>query len=212
MVARGVPIVLAGFVALAACSGPRPLDAHGPQATQARATMTQQAEQLFTALDAGAEVARGVGDGCDPGQHNWKIDDPYDWRCKRVLTRITATDAPDTTAVIAAAIGAVRAAGCTPDEREVDMVTRYWATYGLRGRTDAGRPYSIDDLPSVTASCPGGLRLETSFRSPAGLAGRLIPLSAQEMVDSVAPQVAGLPAGDYVVWEASAFYHTVPAR
>ena len=212
MKVRALPIVLAGCVALASCTGPRPLDAHGQQATTARAAMTQQADQLFAALDAGTEVARGVGDGCDAGQHNWKIDDPYDWRCTRVLTRITASETPDTTTVIAQAIGSVRGAGCVPDEREVDMVTRYWADYGLRGRTDAGRPYSIDNLPSFTASCPGGLRLETSFRSPAGLAGRVFPLSAQEMIESVAPEVAAVPAGDYVVWQASAVYHTVAAR
>ncbi|QIK73483.1 hypothetical protein G7070_15970 [Propioniciclava coleopterorum] len=198
--------------ALTACLGPRPSGAWDAPAVTARAAMTDHTDALMQRLQAGPSLTRGVYDACRQGQHNWKIDDPFDWLCRRQITDVTRADGADTAAVIAATVERVRAAGCAPEAREVDMVTRYWANYGLRGSTDSGRPYGIDDLPSFRAACADGITLESSFNSAAGVPRALFPYTADEQIEAVPAEASGLPEGTYVIFEAAAVYHRVPAR
>lgn len=57
---------------------------------------------------------RSTGSYCDIGQHNWKIDDPYDLVCREVRREILAGQAPTLAADLRAIHAALLAAGYVP--------------------------------------------------------------------------------------------------
>lgn len=103
---------------------------------KARSQATARVEPLhavvtagFGATDTGVRVSK---DDCQTGQHNWKIDDPYDLDC--VLSRGSVyvlpyeTGATDDAALAAALDESLQ--GWTPQDAYVDQDHRRWTRGG----------------------------------------------------------------------------------
>lgn len=69
--------------------GPREDDARVVEAGEvARAKLAAEADDLLGLTGGGEPVATAEASRCQEGQHNWKIDDPYDLSCSRDHTAI----------------------------------------------------------------------------------------------------------------------------
>ncbi|WP_114907696.1 hypothetical protein [Ornithinimicrobium murale] len=149
------PAALAGAallaMALAGCGG-------GPSAEEVQrehrdeATAAQQGiEAALAPLEqTGEALATATRDSCETGQHNYKVDDPYDVRCTLEVHqayRVTGAD-------FRAAADSVTAAfpECADSEAE-ETLSEYWDELkGTRTHNFEG-PYIPDYLPSYRLDC-----------------------------------------------------------
>lgn len=121
----------------------RAASALDPQAAGVAATAT-------AGLPAGSLGRGEVHAPCVVGQHNWKIDDPFDLWCS--LSRLEVLALPDRTAFreeMVALDRALVAEGWVPDTFGMDRVlTDYWDS--MASPSSGGRRgYSMDDLPGA---------------------------------------------------------------
>ncbi len=91
--------------------------------------------------------------GCETGEHNWKIDDPYDLACTEVRRTVLAASSEDVRSQLVALNSALHADGCQADDVSgLQFPIDAWD----RDRDDtAGEPtHGSQDLPR--ASCRTG--------------------------------------------------------
>ena len=131
----------------------------------------ERAEAVGPALERMADtqiagrpvLAVGAQDACEAGQHNWKIDDDWDWRCTRSVLRIV--DGPEVEAGLRGQHRLLVGAGCrgrTHDDGITfdleHVVVDYWRDYAPTGID--GRAYTAKDLPEVRYTCPDGVTVD----------------------------------------------------
>lgn len=136
---------------LTACGGPTAEEVqreHGQDSVAAQQEILADLEALS---GVGELVGESVHDSCRTGQHNWKIDDPYDVVCEVAVHqayRITATD------FRAAADSVTEAFPECPDSEAEAVLRDYWDELeGTTTRNFRG-PYRPDNLPEYRLDCP----------------------------------------------------------
>lgn len=139
---------------LTGCGQAPPAEQVQREHQDAAATAQQQIGTALAPLDqAGEHLAEAVRDSCVTGQHNYKVDDPYDVRCTLEVHRAYHV----TGANFRAAADSVTAAfpEC-PDSDAETTLRDYWDT--LEGTTTHNfpGPYRPDYLPDYRLDCEGG--------------------------------------------------------
>jgi hypothetical protein len=116
---------------------------------QLDAQLARLSEQVVLPAVPGSRVAQSSGDidpgftgagrgsDCAVGQHNWKVDDPFDLACVEVRHAVVASPATDVAATLAALDRALQADGWRPE-------------------AGAGLAAAIEDLPALAPTSPGG--------------------------------------------------------
>lgn len=125
-------------------------------------TVAEATADVVAALPEGTRaVAHVTTTRCLEGQHNWKIDDPFDLRC--TVTSGTLLAVPDDEAFVrdmAAVDHAVQAAGWQPSSQTLpNQLGSYADGFGERdepGRNETTVPYGPQHLPSVSYHDPDG--------------------------------------------------------
>ncbi len=115
--------------------------------TLASGRVAQPAPTGAAAVDEPALGAR-----CETGQHNWKVDDPYDLACVEVRRTILAADAGDFRADMVALDAALLEAGWTrADDGGLPGTLRYWDQNAgpFPGSPSGDDVYGPEDLPSA---------------------------------------------------------------
>jgi hypothetical protein len=154
----------AGLTALALLAGCTPSPpAHEVQrsAQAAASTTTSRIDKTLSRLDTvGERVGRSVLDSCRTGQHNWKIDDPYDVICSVTVThayRVTG----DTFRAAADQVND-QFNNCPDGESFADWVLRtYWDELAGKPTRNFPGPYRPDYLPSYGFHCAPGVTPST---------------------------------------------------
>jgi hypothetical protein len=98
------------------------------------------------ALGSSRPLATASGSDCEAGQHNWKIDDPYDLRCSAVDAVLVEGDEAAFREQALALHAALLDAGWTSGGDDAQwMIEQYW---DQRATDDTG--YGIGDLPTAS--------------------------------------------------------------
>lgn len=100
-----------------------------------------------------------LGSSCEIGQHNWKIDDPFDLACVEVRSAVLAGSDDDVRAQLVALDSALLADGCETSEASVlGMTISYWdRNRGHFPNSPSGDDeYGPDDLPGGWCSGAAG--------------------------------------------------------
>ncbi|MGR6743377.1 hypothetical protein ACU6RU_15190 [Microbacterium sp. F1-18] len=175
---------------------------YAPYTVAQRADAEAAAEAALSRAADGAVLTEQTMDGCSQGQKNWWVQDGSAWTCARSLQWVVAAASGDPAEVIAGYRAHLAEAGCMLDEASFGMVESYWADYGVAGQNGNGDPYTVDDLPSASATCdnrqvgidfrtPGGVELTSLPRSPL-LVVECEPFNLQAVSDAGTPLVAVL--------------------
>lgn len=123
-------------------------------------TVDEAADDVVAALPDGTRaIAHVTTTRCVEGQHNWKIDDPFDLRCTVTSgTLLAVTDAEAFIRDMASVDRAVQAAGWQPSSGTLpDQLRTYADGFGERdepGRDGTTAPYGPQHLPSVSYHDP----------------------------------------------------------
>ena len=140
---------------------------HGPDSFAAQ----QQVEAALAPLAGVVEpVATAVRDSCRTGQHNWKVDDPYDVRCTIEVHTAYLVPGEDFRAAADSVTQAFPA--CPEGESDAEATLRdYWdALEGTQTR-NFEQPYRPDYLPGYRLDChsagPGDEAGATEGATPA---------------------------------------------
>lgn len=145
-------LVALGLTALAGCSGPSAREVQEESRDASRAAVARIEPALEPIGAAGELVGRRVVDSCRTGQHNWKIDDPYDVVCTVAVFRAYLVQAPR----FRDAADRVHATmpGCATGETSAERMLRgYWDKLeGTTVRNFPG-PYRPDFLPGYRFGC-----------------------------------------------------------
>lgn len=170
-VARTVPVIAAVLLAagLAGCGDGPPAEQVQRDHQDAAVTARQEIDSALAPLDeVGEQLAEAVRDSCVTGQHNYKVDDPYDVRCTIEVHRAYHVTGAD----FRAAADSVTAA--FPDCAESDAETTlrdYWDT--LEGTTTHNfpGPYRPDYLPDYRLDCEDGDATDDTPQVPVTVTG-----------------------------------------
>lgn len=145
-------VAAAALLLLAGCTSPTA----GQVKEDHREDAVRSALPLGSQLDPvpGELLGESVHDSCRTGQHNWKIDDPYDVICEVSVRRahlVTGGDFREAAGKVTAAFPAC------PDPRAPGLAEQvlvdYWdALEGRPTRAFPG-PYMPDHLPSYRLTC-----------------------------------------------------------
>ncbi|MFS0712938.1 hypothetical protein ABC195_03585 [Microbacterium sp. 2P01SA-2] len=197
---------------MAGCSQPRvdPQE-YDPYTVAQRADAAAAADQVLARAAEGTVLATQVTDVCSPGQKNWWVQDLSAWTCTRSSRWVVAAGSDDPGQAIADYRAHLTEAGCTVDEATFGMVERYWADYGVAGQNANGDPYTVDDLPSASASCDSE-QLGIAFRTPGDVETSAPSPASQRVVEYSALDLdavnrSGAPL--VVVIGTSRSYHSV---
>lgn len=152
---------------LAACGSATAREVQFEEQLAAR-TALAAVEPALDRLEArGDLLGAATVDSCRTGQHNWKIDDPYDVACSVTAHRAFLVDGADFRQAAQDVHGSLP--GCpTGGESDGERVLRdYWDK--LRGTTTANfpGPYRPDFLPGYRLGCPpseGAVEDDPAFR------------------------------------------------
>ncbi|WP_154402140.1 hypothetical protein [Ornithinimicrobium cavernae] len=150
---RRLLVCAVALTALAGCGD-------GPSAREVQADHRQEADSARATLEAGLAVVAQAGtlvgssvqDTCTTGQHNWKIDDPYDVRCTvhvRQAYQVTGDDFRQ------AANSVTDAFPACPDgsSHAEDTLREYWDELAGERTHNFPGPYRPDHLPSYRLGC-----------------------------------------------------------
>lgn len=142
-------------VGLTGCGG-------GPTAQEVQAEHVSDSLAAQEQIDAsvaplesvGEQQARAVRDSCVTGQHNYKVDDPYDVQCTvevHVAYRLEPGDFRATADTLTEAFG------CGPDSEAEATLRDYWDKLQGTSTHNFEGPYRPDYLPGYSLDCaPGG--------------------------------------------------------
>ena len=114
---------------------------------------------LPAATGAQARDDPALGSSCEIGQHNWKVDDPFDLACVEVRSAVLAGSDDDVRGQLVALDSALIADGCeTSDASILAMTIDYWDRYrGAFPNSPSGDDeYGPEDLPGGWCSTGGG--------------------------------------------------------
>lgn len=191
----------------------------GPAEDDARVVAARDASE--PALDAALEEVRALaGTGapaatrsrwsCAVGQHNWKIDDPYDLSCRRedavvVAGGPTATFRADMLALHDALVAAGWESTWSP---LTDVVEEYWDGPDPGSTADDGGPTYPQGLPAASYT-RAGVTVEIEWLQPERVRETGIPDAYAESWPWLSPEggplaaatlAAALPADSYGLW------------
>ncbi len=164
-------------------SGPSPDD---PQVVEARDEAEASAEAALSEVRAtvgGPELLALAGtERCDEGQHNWKIDDPYDLSCSlRIVNIVTGGELDGFREDMTALDAALVADGWEPGWSTMDEVlTGYWDR----------REEALDNNPGWTY--PARMPSTTYARDDLTL--------SVSWVEPTADSAGGLEYDDDIIW------------
>lgn len=157
---------VAAVIALSGCAilgEAWPLDPNSPAVSAGRDAARTEAVALARALTpTGRDLGTAHLDGCESGQNNWKVKDPYQHRCWYVAGSAVAL--PQVLNGVAAAKKLASEKGCVAVTNDpfADAESYYREANG--NRTTA--PYQRDvDLPTGFMTC-GDFEVEYSFLNP----------------------------------------------
>lgn len=113
----------------------------------------QEIESALASLDTvGEPMGTAVRDSCETGQHNWKIDDPYDVRCTiavHTAYRVTAEDFRAAADQVTDAFPA-----CADGVSKAEETLRdYWDELKGTDTHNFDQPYRPDYLPGSRLDC-----------------------------------------------------------
>ena len=135
---------------LGACSGPTALEVQVDHEDAALAAQ-QEIESALVPLDTvGEHMGTAVRDSCETGQHNWKIDDPYDVRCTIAVHTAYRVSGED---FRTAADQVTNAFPDCPDSDAEATLRDYWDKLKGTQTRNFEQPYRPDYLPSYRLDC-----------------------------------------------------------
>ncbi len=157
MAMKTVPSVTAALTALllavgvAGCGdGPTAQEVQGEH-RDAAATAQQAIEaELAPLAQTGEELASATRDSCETGQHNWKIDDPYDVRCTMEVHQAYRLTGEDFRTVADAVTDTFPE--CADSDAEATL-TDYWDKLQGTETQNFEGPYRPDYLPTYRLDC-----------------------------------------------------------
>ncbi|MFP5218439.1 MAG: hypothetical protein ACLGIG_01700 [Actinomycetes bacterium] len=149
-------------------------------------------------LGTSAVVATGAGGHCEVGQHNWKVDDPFDLSCEELSAAVVVGDERAFREQVLAVHDRLAAAGWRPsyEHAGTDQSTLaarlrdYWDDRESLGR----EVYAPADLPSAEY-VRNGQRLQVEWVGPAGDSSVAFPLFDIELTTPAGARVANDGAG-----------------
>lgn len=149
-------LVLLLAAGLSGCGdGPTAQKVQSEHVNESRAAQEQIESALSPLEGIGEQQARAVRDSCVTGQHNYKVDDPYDVRCTVEVHTAYRLEPGDFRAVADTLTQAFP--DCGPDSEAETTLRDYWdklegtATHNFEG------PYRPDYLPDYRLDCaPAG--------------------------------------------------------
>lgn len=130
----------------------------GPTAQEVQAEHRDAALEAQQAIEAelaplaqtGEELASATRDSCETGQHNWKVDDPYDVRCTMEVHRAYRLTGEDFRTVADSVTDTFPE--CADSEAEATLRDYWDELQGTQTENFEG-PYRPDYLPDYRLGC-----------------------------------------------------------
>jgi hypothetical protein len=123
-----------------------------------------------------------LGSRCEVGQHNWKIDDPFDLACVEVRRAVVAGSDADVRAQLTSLDEALRSDGCRSEDLTGLVFTiDYWdRNHGAYPNSPSGDDtYGPEDLPSASClSADGTYQVSVHFSGFDLFTGQPAPVPA----------------------------------
>lgn len=138
---------------LACGADPTAQEVQDTHRAEARDAQQESAAALAPLDGAGEQLAEAVRDSCVTGQHNWKVDDPYDVLCTLQVHRayhVTGSDFRAAADTVTAAFPA-----CADSDAEATLRDYWDQLEGTQTHNFPG-PYRPDYLPDYRLDCQGG--------------------------------------------------------